>query len=163
GGGQYQFASAQHAVYGGFFPLDPPGQFPVGGSTAGPGTVKMVPGTSEVMLCNLWPYWYSSTMFGAGNNCKGDQYLFPPSVTPTTANPNGMWAPALQGWYHNFYYTSEARYLFTFNGAFSAQFYGDDDLFIFINGRLVLDLGGVHQRLPGRVQVQADGSAMITE
>jgi fibro-slime domain-containing protein len=155
GGGQFQFASAAHSVYGGFFPLDPPGQFPVEGSTAGPGTVKTVNG--EPMLCNLWPYWYSSTSFGAGAGCKGDQYLFPPSIA------KAGWATAMQGWYHNFWYTSEARYLFNFNGAFSAQFYGDDDLFIFINGRLVLDLGGVHQRLPGRVQVAADGSAMILE
>ena len=43
------------------------------------------------------------------------------------------------------------------------QFYGDDDLFIFINGQLVIDLGGVHQRLPGRVQVGADGNASIIE
>ena len=50
----------------------------------------------------------------------------------------------------------EARYLFVFNGAFSLQFYGDDDMFIFINGVLVIDLGGVHQRLPGRVDVDGD-------
>jgi fibro-slime domain-containing protein len=152
---QYQFASALHSLYGGFFPLDPPGQFPAAGSMAGPGMVRMV-GT-ETLLCNMWPYWYSTTGFGGMNNCRGDQYLLPPSAAMEG------WLANAQGWYHNFYFTSEARYLFNFNGAFSATFFGDDDLFIFINGRIVLDLGGVHQRLPGQVTINADGSATIIE
>ena len=47
--------------------------------------------------------------------------------------------------------------------AFGLQFFGDDDLFIFINGTLAVDLGGVHQRLPGRSTVGADGTATIVE
>ena len=34
---------------------------------------------------------------------------------------------------------------------------------MFINGVLVIDLGGVHQRLPGKVHVNADGSATTQE
>ena len=49
------------------------------------------------------------------------------------------------------------------HGRIQLQFYGDDDLFIFINGKLVLDLGGVHQRLPGRVEVNGAGMATIIE
>jgi fibro-slime domain-containing protein len=154
-GNQYQFTSQPHAVYGGFFPLDPPGQFPIGGSTSGPGSGRLV--GSEQMLCNLLPYWIPS----AFPSCWGDQYLNPPSIaTPLT----GMWVLGIQGWYHNFWYTTEARYLFTFTGApFSLQFYGDDDLFIFINGKLAVDLGGTHARLPGKVSVGADGRATIVE
>jgi fibro-slime domain-containing protein len=185
--GYLQFSSAQNSVYGGFFPFDPPtNMFPLyytqaqltatnattglvnQGSPAGPGTVTTTPAAwSEQLLCNLWPYWYSpyktsTTAFGGGAGCKGDQYLFPPSVSFAT-EPNGNWIDAMQGWYHDSWFSAEVRYLFAFTGAFDLQFYGDDDTFVFINGVLVVDLGGVHQRLPGKVHVNADGSATTQE
>jgi fibro-slime domain-containing protein len=167
GNGQYRFSSDPNSISGGFFPADPPGTVPP------PGTIRMVPGTNEPLLCNLWPYWYSSAAFGAGANCVADQYVFPPSLPAgaCTATPavgqvpcaGGLWQVKAQGTFHNSWYSTEARYLFNFNGAFELQFYGDDDLFIFVNGHLAIDLGGVHQRLPGRVQVAADGMATIIE
>ena len=81
----------------------------------------------------------------------------------TSMYPNGTGTPSVQGWYHDSWFSDEARYLFAFNGAFGLNFFGDDDTFIFINGILVIDLGGVHQRLPGKVQVDANGMATITE
>ena len=175
--GQYQFSSQPNLVLGGFFPLDPPGQFPLYAvPPGGPGTVHTV-GT-EAMLCNLWPYWFSGSSFGAGNGCKGDQYLWPPGLMTTTSAPYtaanwnttlnamypaGSWYPTVQGWYHDFWFSEEARYLFTFNGASGLNVYGADDLFIFINGILVIDLGGAHQRLPGQVQIDANGFATIIE
>jgi hypothetical protein len=67
---------------------------------------------------------------------------------------------------HDSYFTSEARYFFVYDGTkgISLQFFGDDDLFMFINGKLVVDLGGVHQQLPGKVTVIGDpGVATIVE
>ena len=171
----YRFSSPPHSVYGGFFPLDPTANnFPIyspTGSTTGPGTVlTSTTGNSEPLLCNVWPYWYSSSSFGAGNGCKANQYIFPPSfapgVDPATwfgQNPNGAWIPNAQGWYHNFWFSIEARYLFAFNDAFQLQFFGQDDTFVFINGVLVIDLGGTHQRIPGSVKVDTSGNATIQE
>ena len=44
----------------------------------------------------------------------------------------------------NFHFTSLLRYPFTFKGGESFNFTGDDDVFAFINGRLAVDIGGVH-------------------
>jgi fibro-slime domain-containing protein len=169
----YRYSSSPHSIYGNFFPLDPPANnFPlytIGGvgSMNGPGTVRTTPAPwSEPLLCNFWPYWYNGVTgtpgFGAANGCKGDQYLFPPSVD-FGMYPNGNWVKGIQGWFHDAYFSIEVRDLFTFNGAFDLQFFGDDDTFVFINGILVIDLGGVHQRLPGKVHVDDNGMATTQE
>ncbi len=139
--GQYQFSSQPNSVLGGFFPLDPAGQYPLyTAAPAGPGAVRMV-GT-EASLCNLWPYWFSAYELRRWGRLQVGPVPVPPEpddvddvghqcgarVHPTarrqTSTPRstrtartGPGTLARQGWYHDSWFSDEARYLFTFNGA----------------------------------------------
>lgn len=47
---------------------------------------------------------------------------------------------------HNYHFTFELHTQFTYTGPQSLRFVSDDDLFVFINKKLAIDLGGVHSR-----------------
>jgi fibro-slime domain-containing protein len=65
-----------------------------------------------------------------------------------------------QGRSHNYHFTYEIHTTFTYSGGETFTFTGDDDLWVFLNGKLAIDLGGVHAALSASVDLDAQAAAL---
>lgn len=64
------------------------------------------------------------------------------------------------GYRHNFSFTMELHTFFTFKKGLRFDFLGDDDVWAFVNNRLVLDLGGIHASQGGTIKMDSIGPAL---
>ncbi len=60
-------------------------------------------------------------------------------------------------WEHNFHFTLEATGTFLYEGGETFRFRGDDDVWVFVDRRLAIDLGGVHSAEDASVSLDALG------
>ena len=67
-----------------------------------------------------------------------------------------------EGQNHNFSFTTEFHTAFTYKGGETFTFVGDDDVWVFINNQLVIDMGGRHGQLTGSVQLDTLGLTVGT-
>ena len=64
---------------------------------------------------------------------------------------------------HNFSFTTELRYWFQYEGNENLQFTGDDDVWVFINGTMAVEMPGIHNRAVANVVIDAsNGTAQVT-
>jgi fibro-slime domain-containing protein len=112
--------------------------------------------------------WYRDV---DGINLRFDDVVLPLTEDPlhpgTFVYDNQMFFPIDgRGWMdnqfatHNYHFTTEIHLQFPYRGGEVFTFRGDDDVFVFINGHLAIDLGGVHPAEMGSVTLDDQAAAL---
>ena len=65
-----------------------------------------------------------------------------------------------EGQPHNYAFTAEIATQFHYQGGETFTFSGDDDVFVFINRKLAIDLGGIHSMLSDTVDLDAQANKL---
>jgi fibro-slime domain-containing protein len=102
---------------------------------------------------------------------SGSVYTFAATIGNTGGVPDVSYFPldglgfndteaGADGKMHNFSFTTEIHTSFTYNGGETFNFKGDDDVWVFINNKLAIDLGGIHAQETQSVNLDSQASTL---
>jgi fibro-slime domain-containing protein len=129
--------------------------------------------------CTPWRVGATNHCMATATNVDGNPLFFPLDnvpgmITPTSAYAPGETPPMYSGTWtfepgtppprHNFSFTSEVRYWFSYSTSkqYTLDFTGDDDVWVFVNRKLAVDLGGIHTPVEGQIVLNATGGGTVT-
>jgi fibro-slime domain-containing protein len=125
------------------------------------------PITYAIKSATTFAQWYNTTT-GVNMEIPGELLLTQDPAAPGTSvfDSNAFFPIDNQGfgntpgWPHNYHFTTEIHVKFKYETGQKFTFRGDDDLWIFVNGKLALDVGGQHQALEGTIDFDLQATAL---
>jgi len=127
--------------------------------------------------CTPWGADSTSHCVATATKVDGNPFFFPLDnipgmITPASAYSTAESPPLYSGSWtyepgkplHNFSFTSEVRYWFNYSTSkqYVLDFTGDDDVWVFVNRKLALDLGGIHTPVQGHLVFDESGGGTVT-
>jgi len=127
----------------------------------------ITPASYSIKSSTTFDQWYN-TVEGVNKEIQGEIPLveMPQGSGVSVYDTNAFFPIDNMGWgntpgqAHNYHFTTEIHVKFKYQKGQKFTFRGDDDLWIFVNGKLALDVGGQHQALKGVIDFDTMASAL---
>jgi fibro-slime domain-containing protein len=126
---------------------------------------KITPPTHSIESATTFAQWYTTTP-NVNMEVPGELLLTEtmPGVSTYDTTEffplDGKGFGNTAGQTHNYHFTTEIHVKFKYEAGQKFTFRGDDDLWIFVNNKLALDVGGQHQALQGTIDFDAQAATL---